>query len=303
MELGPALLERFSGDVVLSPYSLARALDIVRAGASGRTREALDELLGPPTPELAGLELAQAAWLAADYRPGPALTLHTGPLDPAVVNAWAREKTHGMIPSIVDRFDADEKFAITDAIFFEGKWQHPFEVVGTRAFEGAGECTMMSVTSDFAHADGAVRLPYGHGDLEFVAMLGETFRGDLQWRHGEGTVELPRFSAEFKAELREALVALGLGPAFLPGDDLEQLFTGPGSKALSRILQRARADVDEFGTKAAAVTAVIARAVSFRVEPPPFHIVFDRPFTWAIEHAPSGLQLFVGRVLNPRERG
>src|SRR3954453_12171554 len=138
MELGLALLEQFPGDAVLSPYSLARALDVVRAGASGRTRKALDELLGEPTPEIGGLELAQAAWLADGYKPGPAVTLETGPPGASRVNAWAREKTHGMIPSIVDRFDPDEKFAITDAIYFEGKWKQPFEVVGTRPFNGAG---------------------------------------------------------------------------------------------------------------------------------------------------------------------
>src|SRR3954454_15118961 len=118
MELGLALLEQFPGDAVLSPYSLARALDVVRAGASGETRRALDELLGDPTPELGGLELAQAAWLAAGYEPGPALTIDTGTLDAAGVNAGAAEKTHGMIRQIVDHFDPDEKFALTDAIYF-----------------------------------------------------------------------------------------------------------------------------------------------------------------------------------------
>ena len=81
--------------------------------------------------------------------------------------------------------------------------------------------------------------------------------------------------------------------------ELEDLSTGPGYKSLPRVLQRARADVDEHGTRAAAVTAVMARAGSYT---PPFHIVFDRPFTWAVEHAPSGTLLFVGRVLKPTER-
>ena len=297
MELGPALLERFQGDVVASPYSLARALDVVRAGATGETRRALDDLLGEPTPEVGGLELAQAAWLAEGYAPGPALALDTGPLDANAVNAWAAEKTHGMIRQIVDRFEPDEKLAITDAIYFEGTWKRPFKVVGPHPFEGAGECTMMTLSGEFSIADDAVRLPYGHGDLRFVAMLGETFRRDLQWRPGEGTVELPRFSAESKLDLDDVLPAV----VFTPGGDLENLFTGPGAKALSRILQRARVDLDEIGTKAAAVTAVMARAVSYMAREP-FHIVFDRPFTWAIEHAPSGTLLFVGRVLHPTER-
>ena len=41
MDLGPALLERLDGDVVVSPYGLARALAAIRAGATGETREAL----------------------------------------------------------------------------------------------------------------------------------------------------------------------------------------------------------------------------------------------------------------------
>ena len=39
MELGLALLERLEGDVVLSPYGLARALAAIRAGATGETRD------------------------------------------------------------------------------------------------------------------------------------------------------------------------------------------------------------------------------------------------------------------------
>ena len=48
------------------------------------------------------------------------------------------------------------------------------------------------------------------------------------------------------------------------------------------------------------MTAVTARAVSYRE--PDFQLTFDRPFTWAVEHAPTGTVLFLGRVLNPSER-
>ena len=42
------------------------------------------------------------------------------------------------------------------------------------------------------------------------------------------------------------------------------------------------------------------RTVSMPLDP--FHLIFDRPFTWAIEHAPTGTVLFAGRVLNPTSR-
>ncbi len=324
MELGLALLERLEGDdVVLSPYGVHRALDVVRHGATGATRAALDALLGPrPAPELGLddpaviLELATAAWLAPGYGPGPALTLDTGPLDVATVNAWAAEKTHGMIPRIVDRFDEDVKLAITDAVYLDAAWTEPFETDLTRPrpFDGGPEVAMMRATSDFGYAEGdglrAVRMPYGDTcELDFIAVLADAGepRGDawrrLRFRHRAGTIELPRFSAQYRAELVPALIELGLGPAFQAGGDLENLFTGAGAKRLSEIIQRARVDVDERGTRAAAVTVVMAQAVSFQPDPPPpFHLVFDRPFLWAVEHVPSGTLLFIGRVHHPTER-
>jgi serine protease inhibitor len=373
-----ALLDRLDGggDAVLSPYGVRRALDVVRGGARGETRAALDEVLGPDeTPALSadGLALAQAAWLADGYAPGPALNgFHAGRLEVDAINAWASEKTNGMIPSVIDSLKRNEAFALTDAIYLDAKWHIPFQRIGPRPFEGAGEVEMMTVEGTFEHAKDAIRLPYGDGDLRFVARLdphdhrppagrespapagrpataptagaagdppsapakgaaiaagdpasapargaaiaagdpelasaalGTARQWDaVSWSRGRGTVVMPVFSAESRHDLGEALSEEGLAPAFVPGRDLEDLFHGPGEKALSRILQRARVDVDDVGTRAAAVTVVTARAVSAVLGPPPFHLTFDRPFTWAIEHAPTGTLLFVGRVRHPRER-
>jgi serpin B len=286
MELGPALLERFEGEVVLSPYGLARALATIREGATGETREAL--ALIDDVPEVEGIVSAQAVWLGEGYSPGAALAgLDTGPLDLTRINAWSSEKTRGMIPQILDSLDPDEVFVLTDAEYLDAKWVFPF-TLGDR---------LMSVDGTFEHAADAVRLPYRDGDLRFVATMGET---PASWTEGYGIVELPRFSTTSSLELADPLIELGLGPAFRDGSDLDELILGPGAKSLERVLQRARVDVDEEGTRAAAVTAVTARAVAFRE--PTFHLVFDRPFTWAVEHAPTGTQLFVGRVTNPIER-
>jgi serine protease inhibitor len=307
VDLGRALLERLDGDVVLSPYGLGRALDVIRRGATGATREALDSVLGSePPPEVAadGLALAQAAWLAAGYSAGPALDgLDHGPLEVGAVNAWARERTHGMIPRIVERFDSDEILALTDAAYLHAKWAHPFSAAGTRPFAGAGDVAMMTVRGSFEHAgEQAVRLPYGDGTLRFTARLGEALDpGEESWRSDDGRVELPRFTATSALELAPMLRRLGLGPAFDGGHDLDELVVGPGEKALSRVDQRARVEVDEQGTRAAAVTTVGMMRASARIADP-FHIVFDRPFTWAVEHAATGTVLFLGRVLNPTER-
>ena len=297
MELGLALLERTAGDVVLSPYGLARALSVIRDGATGETRAALDAVV-EPVPDVDGILSAQAVWLGDGYTPGPALAgFDSGPLDLDRINAWSNEKTLGMIPRIIDELREQEQFVLTDAEYFQSKWAQPFSEAGVAPFEGAGEVPMMRVEGRFDYAEDAIRLPYRDSDLRFVARLGAV---PESWSHGQGTVELPRFSTTSSLDLGEALVALGLGPAFVPGRELEHLVSGPGKKALGRVLQRARVDVDEQGTTAAATTAVTVRTVSLRQEA--FHITFDRPFTWAVEHAPTGTQLFVGRVRNPTER-
>jgi len=285
------LLDRLAGDVVYSPYGLTRALSVIREGATGELRRALEEYVAPP--EVPGILSAQAAWLAPDYRPGPKLTLDTGPLSLEAINAWSNEKTHGMIPRILEGLSADEIAVITDAEYLDANWQHPFEGTGKAEFEGAGEVDMMHVDGRFEHAGDAVRLPYAEHDLRFVAMLGEWH--EVQWRQGQGVVELPRFTTTSALELTDLL-----GLPLDAGRDLDQLIDGPGDKALGRILQRARVDVDEAGTRAAATTAVTMRTVSMPMDP--FHLIFDRPFTWAVEHAPTGTPLFVGRVCNPTQR-
>ena len=198
-----------------------------------------------------------------------------------------------MIPRILEDLSEDEIAVITDAEYLDAKWRSPFEDTRPAPFEGVGDVPMMRVESRFEHGDGAVRLPYREHDLRFVAMLGEW--REVEFELGHGTVELPRFTTTSSLELDRVL-----GLDLEPGRDLDALIDGPGDKAIGRILQRARVDVDEEGTRAAATTAVTMRTVSMPVNP--FHLVFDRPFTWAVEHAPTGTLLFVGRVLNPTKR-
>jgi len=286
-----SLLDQLPGDVVYSPYGLTRALSVIREGATGETRRALEPFALPP--EVPGVVSAQAAWLAHGYAPGPKLHLDTGPLDLATINAWSDEKTHGMVPRILEEIGDDEIAVITDAEYLKAKWQQPFEDTQRKPFEGVGDVDMMSVEGRFEHADEAIRLPYAEHDLRFVAMVGEWH--DVQWQRGHGTVELPRFSTTSSLDLDRVL-----GLSLEAGHDLDELIDGPGLKGFGRIIQRARVDVDEEGTTAAATTAVTMRAVSMPMNP--FHLIFDRPFTWAIEHAPTGTLLFVGRVCNPNRR-
>jgi len=70
---------------------------------------------------------------------------------------------------------------------------------------------------------------------------------------------------------------------------------------ISQVFHKTFIAVDEKGTEAAAATAVAMMAGSAPIQrPPPVEVKVDRPFLYAIQHVPSGLCLFLGRVTDPR---
>lgn len=329
--LGLRLLDRLGpGGVVFSPAGVHAALATIREGASGAARAALDDVLGPEPPVVVDVDdagvvvaLAHAVWIDRAYRLVlPIAEAHSvdfgDPAVPGEVNAWAAERTDGMIPAVIDGFEPDEKLALVGAAYFDGAWTEPFGPAAPAPFTRPDGSTVDVPTMradgryEYGEHDGlrAIRLPYGNTlDLGFVAVVAAdglapprpdadgwaALRAAMTPR--DGAVALPCLRAESALDLREPLTALGLGPAFEPGPDWEGLFQGDGAKALNRVLQRARVDVDEQGTRAAAVTVAGARAVSATLDR--FDLRLDRPFLWAIEERRTGTLLFLGIVTDP----
>jgi serpin B len=282
------------------------------------------------------LALAQALWLDPEYRLVPAFAaaaaergVDCGTLDfgdpgaPAVVNAWAARHTDGMIDHVIESFDRDEVMALADAAYFDGAWTTPFrrELTEPRPFtrsdgSTATVPTMVGPAAGYFEDERvqAVQLRYGNGaELSFVAVIAREgleapAPDERAWDEivaglapRPGQVALPRVSLASELRLEAPLTGLGLGPMFREGGDLDGMFTGPGpAKGAGRVLHNARVDLDERGTRAAAVTVVTARASSAVLDPPePFDLRLDRPFLWAIEHRDSGTLLFMGRVTDP----
>ena len=280
------------------------------------------------------LALAQALWLDPAYRLVPAFaeaaerrgvdcrTLDFGdPGAPAEVNAWAAGRTEGMVERIVESFEPDEVLALADAAYFEGSWTAPFrrELTEERAFARPDGSvvpvpTMLGTAHTYFEDERvqAARLHYGNElELSFVAVIAREgleapAPGEARWceivdglEPRDGQVALPRLRLACGLKLEAPLTALGLGAMFRPGHDLDGMFEGPGpGKGATRVLHEARVDLDEEGTRAAAVTVETIHAVSLPADPP-FDLRLDRPFLWAIEHRESGTLLFLGRVTDP----
>lgn len=76
-----------------------------------------------------------------------------------------------------------------------------------------------------------------------------------------------------------------------------------GPVYISDVRHKAYVKVDEEGTEAAAVTSVMAFAESEEPEEPPFRLICDRPFFFAIVDTRTGAILFTGSILDPRGSG
>ena len=101
---------------------------------------------------------------------------------------------------------------------------------------------------------------------------------------------LPRFKLEYEVRLNDTLEALGMGIAFGGGAD----FSGMGPNLfISEVRHKTFVEVNEEGTEAAAVTAV----VGVKSLPPAFRV--DRPFFFAMYDADTETILFMGTVTEP----
>jgi len=243
-----------------------------------------------------------------------------------VINGWASEKTHGKITRIADGMiePRDTQLFLADAVYFKGKWAHPFEAKDTKErpfYLRSGEqnpVPMMTQTRNFGYLEGpdyqAVRLPYAGENLAMYVFLpvrdssladlvgkltGDTWeRIRRQFRSTDGTVVLPKFKVEYSTQLKKPLESLGMKAAF---DASRADFSGIAPHLhISAAIQKTFVEVNEEGTEAAAVTGVAVTTTALRLPSQPFQMVVDRPFLFLIEDRPTQSILFLGVVFDPK---
>jgi serpin B len=185
---------------------------------------------------------------------------------------------------------------------------------------------MRKRSKDFGYArhDGftVVSVPYAGDDLQFVVLLpdeiaelreleskvnAEILAGCAKIEKREVDLHLPKFKLEPPTiTLAKQFEALGMKTAFdqpkgSANFDKIALRTPDDYLYISQIFHKTFIAVNEKGTEAAAATAVAMLATSaLRPSLPPPEVKVDRPFVCAIQHVPSGVCLFLGRVTDPR---
>ena len=209
-----------------------------------------------------------------------------------IINNWCNTHTDGMIPNILDSLDPYAAMYLLNAVFFKASWTDKFDPNNTRnriftKQDGTIlEHKMMHVAIKAAYGSNnlckMLRLPYGNGSYSMYVLLpheGKTV-GDIiqslsaqqleQQRTQEMTIqnvdiEMPRFTTESKTHLEQVLSSMGMPLAF-------HYLAAQFSKMIedeelwvSMMMQKAKIEVNEKGTKASAVT--IAKGVTKSLVP------------------------------------
>ena len=331
LSISIALTMTYNGSVGETERAMAEALEIDALDLStiNQSNRALRNSLENPDPKVE-ISIANSIWSrqGVEFNPdflernrvffgAEIASLDFSALEATeIINEWVNTNTNGKIEKIVDRINPQTLLFLINAIYFKGNWQDEFDPSRTRpgTFQlpngSEKQVQMMRREGEYPYFRGtnfeATRLPYGDGRLGMYIFLPNRdsslnkFLGNLNAENWEGWISqfqdrrhemmLPRFKLEYEVRLNDTLEALGMGIAFGSGAD----FSGMGpSLFISEVRHKTFVEVNEEGTEAAAVTAV----VGVKSIPSVFRV--DRPFFFAIYDAETETILFMGTVTEP----
>jgi len=242
------------------------------------------------------------------------------------INRWTSEKTQGKIKDVLAPDSTDEltRMVITNAIYFKGKWGNQFNPGNTsdKLFwldkDKSVTVPMMKSPADmFDYYETkdlqAIKMYYVGGDISMIVLLPKDKNGlgsledslnmqkldfirDMMTREPL-TIQMPKFEFETEYKLVDSLENLGIHDAF---DKNNADFQGMTDEQvyLDQAIHKAFVNVNEEGTEAAAITALVVRAQSGPPEPR-HEFVADHPFVFIIQENNTGEILFIGRLANP----
>jgi len=247
-----------------------------------------------------------------------------------MINNWVSDMTRQKIQHLIkeDMLTAETQMVLVNAIYFKGDWALKFDPAFTKEADfyvsntKTVQVPMMKQEKKFKWAkldsfqSHMVELPYkgdrivmqivlpieraGLANLE-DQLKNQDIQKDFEKESYETklNLQIPKFKLEKRLPLTDVLTELGMKDMFLQG---KADFSGvDGTKMLyvSEIVQKAFIEVNEEGSEAAAATGAVLMSRSMPLPPEPFHA--DHPFVFFIRDTKTGMLLFQGRVVNPKE--
>jgi len=244
-----------------------------------------------------------------------------------VVNGWVAAKTHDKIPTIIQEINPDDVMYLINAIYFKGTWKYTFNAEYTEnlTFNLNNGSPVVAPTmnqkakykycaTEYAEL---LEIPYSNGSYNMVILLPKrdlnvnSFINKLDqnfWNRSLKAMQekpdvnlyLPKFKFAYGKGLVTSLKRLGMVVPFSGSADFSRISTD-ANLAISNVIHKTFIEVNEEGTEAAAVTAIVMESTSAGGQTNNFYFTVDRPFVFAIKEKTDNTILFLGKVENPLE--
>ena len=248
------------------------------------------------------------------------------------VNKWCSEKTNGKINHIIDSIKGIEMILL-NAVYFKSDWKSKFKTESTRLkdFTNSNGETV-KVKTMYQEYDSInyygddkiqiIELPYEDNHLSMVIILPNknNYNSPLNFMKNEKNdvtkmlnklkrtndvrLYLPKFKYEYQSSLVDAFKKMNMKKAFTDDAEFTNLNEGIPLK-INDIIHKTFIAVDEKGTEAAAVTAIICVGTSSYQKPKEYTYMYvDHSFIYMIkdnrvkDSNGNDLMLFFGVVNN-----
>lgn len=190
---------------LISPYSIEIALNMLRDGASGKTKDEIDKVIGERKINDVSIkdkvEVANSIFMNNTYekfilknyknnlKNNYDAELYTYKFNELVdkINIWVNDKTKGMINKIINSDDVDEDYVLglVNALAIDIDWQNGFECINTKS-EEFSKVDGSKINVEMMHKNGyqyikeenveGIILPYkkeenSNVELEFIGLI------------------------------------------------------------------------------------------------------------------------------------
>ncbi len=234
------------------------------------------------------------------------------------LNGWVEDETNGKIKNILDKINPQDAMFLINAIYFKANWTTQFDTEATRdlpfQLSSTQTVTVPTMVGEVKHwwaydntlKAQLIEIPYGNENYAFTIVMPDDVEdinnlvskinsNELNNALADSTtyirdLYLPKFQLDFKTNLRDALVNMGM-----PLIGLDNLFENELEFGISKVIHQSFLEVNEEGSEAAAATVIGIEVTSL----PPSTTV-NKPFIFLIRERNSGTILFSGKLLDPR---
>lgn len=239
----------------------------------------------------------------------------------AKINEWANDNTHGLIPAIVDPsvINPDTRLCITNSLYFESAWSEEWNLSPNEAdftlFDGSTQQINYISSEGGAYYENEYAtafscsyingikfigiLPKAEGEFTLEGLDIDSLLASKNYNHDELYYKMPRLNFETSNSLNDAFKAIGMGKLFGEGAGFDGI-AQDDNLFISSIIQKTKLELDQYGTKAAAVTAIMMdceTATMIEEDPIVRRVYLDRPFAFLIYDEENAEILFMGKVV------